>query len=171
MKQDTLVITKKIYITKIRMKIRRKIIKYGNSLGIGLPLSIKEKGFKFDTELEVNIKKNKIIIIPHKWIPSSSSIKGFSKEGNLLIPKWNDKSVSYRFGDMLDISVKEKEGYSLKLIYDNQEEKYLGFMCGNDISDKWFGNYISKKEFTKLFEPISRPDNYKDIYDIIYKVI
>lgn len=145
------------------MNVFKKVIKHGNSLGVLFPSKVKHFGFIINTSVKLKIEENKITIIPEEKKEYYSRIKGFLLDESTLIPKWNDRNKSYRFEELKHLIKEGIKGYDLRIYFDHEEDKYIAFVCGNSSKDKWFGNYITEKEYHVLLKEESKP------FDILLK--
>jgi len=139
-------------------EIKKAIGKTGNSMSVIIPADAKNFGFDFDQEVTMKMTNNKILIeLAEKKNTYYSRISSFKSRGPDLIPNFNSSNKSARFEELDHFTERGPGGWDLKLYYDHNEQRYLMFACGNNVKDRWWGNYITEKEFSQLKEGAINP--------------
>ena len=136
------------------MKHITKIRKIGNSQGVTIPIKSDSFGFAEGIEVIVTVETNKVTIIPQTEQQFKSTIKSiYLEEYDTIRPTFferEEKEISSRFEELDHIIKQGVNGYDCKLLFDHLKEKYLGFVCGNNVKDHWFGRYISEEAFQNI---------------------
>ncbi|OLS16587.1 MAG: hypothetical protein HeimC3_53330 [Candidatus Heimdallarchaeota archaeon LC_3] len=134
------------------------ITNHGNSPSIYLPKLAEYVGFPLGTEINIEVKSNKITITPKNPKLFESYVKGLSNKKGKLEAIFFDKDEikqSPRFEHKTHF---RNNQFTVILSFDHFEKNYL-LIYFNKTKNKWYVNYITKAIYEEIKDG-KNPENF-----------